>query len=390
MSKHDLRQPSVLVVGAGAIGVALAAELVSRGHLVTVVDAAECGTGTTAATYGWVNANSKRPASYAGLNRMGLRAHERWSTQHGRPWFHQIGNLQIVHDIGRMAELEQEAIEHRATGYPVQLLTSAEATALEPGIDGTGVVGGALFSAEGWADSALMCSVLMDHALAGGARYLPYHRVIELDAGGAVVRGPGSTTTRISADITVLAAGNGTRQLVNGLGLEFPVLPTALDAQPDGSGNDEHPTVGMTCTTGPVEGLPRHMIQTDGVSFRPSPNGGVTITDHPTASRWDGDDRWTAPEDLLSRATRLCPALGATDIALVNVGHRVLPNDGLTIADWLDQERRIYTIATHSGITLAPHLAETVATELGTGERDPSLADFGLDRFGNLPAAPAR
>jgi hypothetical protein len=57
----------------------------------------------------------------------------------------------------------------------------------------------------------------------------------------------------------------------------------------------------------------------------------------------------------------------------------VLPEDGLTIADWVTEST--YAIATHSGVTLAAHLADVVATELLTGRRDESLHGFGLARF---------
>jgi D-hydroxyproline dehydrogenase subunit beta len=377
---------SVLVVGAGAIGASLASELARRGHPVTIVDAGEPGHGTTAASYAWVNSNSKAPSAYAKLNLLGLRAHERWSARTARPWFHQSGNLQIVHSEARMAVVEREIERYQEVGYPARLLTAQEVAAREPGLSSENVVGGAFFPDEGWADTALMCSVLIEEALAHGARLLAYHRVTEVTDTGVVLRKPDGVTERLTADVTVLAAGNGVRPLARGLGLDFPTLPTALDTHLGEERFDDHPSVGMMCTTGPAAGLPRHMIQTDDVSLRPSSNGGVTIIDHPTASRWDadGDAPWSAPVDLLRRARRLCAALEAAEITAVNVGHRVLPSDGVTIADWLDADRRYYAVATHSGITLAPHLAETVAREIGTGDRDASLADFGLNRFNHF------
>lgn len=380
--QNTASKQSVLVVGAGAIGCSLASELARRGHPVTVVDSGEPGTGTTAASYGWVNSNSKEPAAYAELNLLGLRAHERWSARHTRPWFHQTGNLQIVHNEDRMAAVEREVARYREAGYPARLLTAQEVAEHEPGLNQDHVVGGAYFPDEGWADTTLMCSVLMDEALSHGARFLPYHRVTEVTDSEVVLHGPDGATQRLAPDVTVLSAGNGTRPLVKGLGLNFPTLPTAADSQ-QGDVPGDHPTVGMVCTTGPAAGLPQHMVQTDDVSLRPSPNGGVMITDHPTASRWDpsGSGLWAAPVDLLRRARELAPALAAAEIAAVNVGHRILPEDGITIADWLDPDHRYYAVATHSGITLAPHLAETVAQEIATGERHASLATFGMDRF---------
>ncbi|MDI3330263.1 MAG: FAD-dependent oxidoreductase [Micrococcus sp.] len=385
-------QPSILMVGAGVLGVNLASELARHGHRVTILDAGEAGTGTTAGSYAWVNSNSKSPASYADLNLYGLRAHERWSAARTRTWFHQTGNLQVVHGAERMADVEREAAQYLDAGYPAQLLTARGVAELEPGLNREDVVGGVLFPLEGWADTAAMTAVLLQEAQDHGAQYLPYHRVIELTESGVSAQTPDGGTSAWEADVTVLTAGNGIRALTRGLGLEFPTRPTALDeplSRPDAG----HHTVGMTVTTSAATGLPGHMVQTDDVSFRPSPTGGVMITDHPTASRWDpsGETMWAAPDDLLRRARRICPALDSTEVVTVHVGHRILPDDGITIADWLDTDRRYYAVATHSGITLAPHLAETVARQIRTGERDASLADFGLGRFGNLhrPAAAA-
>jgi D-hydroxyproline dehydrogenase subunit beta len=378
-------QASILMVGAGVLGVSLANELARHGHQVTILDAGEAGTGTTAGSYAWVNSNSKSPASYADLNLHGLRAHERWSATRIRAWFHQTGNLQVIHDADRMADVEREAAQYREAGYPAELLTADEVAELEPGLNRDDVVGGVLFPLEGWADTAAMTAVLLQEAQDHGAQYLPYHRVIELTGSGVSAQTPDGGTSAWEADVTVLTAGNGIRALARGLGLDFPTRPTALDELLSGS-DVGHPTVGMTVTTSPATGLPGHMVQTDDVSFRPSPTGGVMITDHPTASRWDpsGETMWAAPDDLLRRARRICPALDVAEVATVHVGHRILPDDGITIADWLDADHRYYSVATHSGITLAPHLAETVAQEIRTGERHASLADFGLGRFGNL------
>lgn len=383
---------SVLVVGAGAIGSSLASELARRGHRVTIVDAGEAGTGTTAASYAWVNSNSKAPVGYAELNLLGLRAHQRWSAGRPRPWFHQTGNLQIVHNEKRMAEVEREVAKYQEAGYAARLVTSQGVAEREPGLNRESVVGGAYFPDEGWADTTLMCSVLIDEAIAHGARFLPYHRVTELSDSGVALRGPDDATHRLTPDVTVLAGGNGIRPLARELGLDFPTLPTTADLETGTAASEDHPTVGMTCTTAPALNLPRHMIQTDDVSLRPSPNGGVMITDHPTASRWDphGTGLWAAPEDLMQRARQLCPDLREVDIAAVNIGHRVLPSDGVTIADWLDSDRRFYAVATHSGITLAPHLAETVAREIGTAQRHASLHGFGLDRFNDLKTTAGR
>jgi glycine/D-amino acid oxidase-like deaminating enzyme len=58
-----------------------------------------------------------------------------------------------------------------------------------------------------------------------------------------------------------------------------------------------------------------------------------------------------------------------------------MPADGITIAGRLDGSGRIYVVATHSGVTLAPLLGRLAADEVvQDGEAD-LLAPFRPQRF---------
>src|SRR2546423_14016999 len=65
---------SVLVVGAGIIGTALADRLASEGVPVTLVDSGDVGAGTTRTSLAWLNSNHKRPRSYHEFNVAGMAA----------------------------------------------------------------------------------------------------------------------------------------------------------------------------------------------------------------------------------------------------------------------------------------------------------------------------
>lgn len=374
---------SHLIVGAGVIGSSLAYQLASRGHRVTIVDAGETGNGTTAASFAWVNSNGKTPQAYADLNMLGMKAHEQQAQDFaGRTWFHQTGNIQIADDAG-LAKLEAKITRLRDWDYRVDLLTTQQIASLEPSLSLRGVAGGALFPDEGWIDTQLMCSSLIQASIGLGATFLPFHEVTGLTRVGAVVTDDSGDEVELAADKIVLAAGNGISAITGSIGFEFPIMPTTTQISGNGSEPAEHPTVGLTCTTTPTSADVRHIIHTDNVSLRPASNGGITLTDHSTASRWDVRDPslWQVPELLLNRARQLCPDLGSANLDTVKLGNRVLPNDGVTIADWLDHDQRVYAVATHSGVTLAAHLAETVSDELTSDFRASTLSPFRLDRF---------
>ncbi|HEY9267619.1 MAG TPA: FAD-dependent oxidoreductase, partial [Mycobacterium sp.] len=335
-------------------------------------------------SFAWVNSHGKEHAAYGELNFHGLKAHERWSPV-GTPrgWFHQIGNIRISTCDLVQAKLEAEVERQHRYGAEARLLSRRELVELEPRIQTDGVLGAAYFPQEGWVDTFTLCSSLLHLSMAAGARFLPYHRVVELtDSGVRVVASDGSEQT-FTADTIILAAGNGTRSILAADGIDFPTLPISTELSESGDAV-EHPTVGLTCTTTPVAAdTVRHLVHADDIALRPSAGGGLTLTDHPTASQWDAadPDLWQVPQLLLDRARRICPVLESASIETVALGNRILPADGVTIADWVDSDRRVYAVATHSGVTLCAHLAEVVSSEVVDDLRDPTLAVFGLDRF---------
>lgn len=370
--------PTVVVVGAGAVGAHLAHELIARGAAVTVLDAAQAGTGTTAATYGWVNAHDKAPAAYRDLNLLGLRAHERALRADEGSWFHQTGLMEIAETPAEQEELEAKVERLGREDYPAEMLTARGVRELEPGIRAEIVRAGALFADEGWIDAPTMCSELLHRAQVHGASFLPFHRVTEIGPGGVRAQDRAGQQRRFPADVVVLAAGNGTTGLLP-KGADVPLLGAGAGA--DGAG---YPTVGLISTTGPVDSGIRHLVRASGLALRPASNGGVTFSDHPTGGRWDRTDprTWAVPAELLERARGIFPGLGGAWTETITVGTRVLPEDGLTIADWVEGfQTPVYAVATHSGVTLAAHLAQVVTEEVLTGRRDASLGPFGLGRF---------
>ncbi|MGO4238309.1 NAD(P)/FAD-dependent oxidoreductase [Pseudarthrobacter sp. YAF2] len=373
----------VLVVGAGVIGSSLAEELTRRGASVTLIDAAEVGSGTSSATFAWINSNNKSPAAYSHLNVLGLQAHERVArtrTPGGQRWFHQTGTVQIAQTGEELEALELKVRNFNATNYDAHLLTPEEVRELEPNLAPRQLVGGAFYAKEGWIDVQKMCMSLVNRAIQAGATYAPFERVVEVRPKQVTTEAVDGTLRHHTADVVILAAGNGTRKILAGSGVDFPIL----DAE--GGKDTRRATVGIISTTGPVQSGIKHFVRANGIALRPARNGGITFADHPTGGKWEVDDPriWTVPELLLDRVRQLYPTMKQAWTESVSLGTRVLPEDGLTIADWIGDDNCIYAVATHSGVTLAAHLAESVADEVLTGTRHASLQTFGLSRFAGV------
>ncbi|MGV9803781.1 NAD(P)/FAD-dependent oxidoreductase [Mycobacterium sp. NPDC003449] len=374
---------SVVIVGAGVIGSSLAYEFARRGSDVTVVDSAAVASVTSSATFAWVNANNKTPQTYADLNLEGLRAHERARDRRAlgsADWFHQSGNVQIAQTSEEIEALEAKVRQLSSTGYDVSLLSAEQVRDLEPSLRSATLRGGALFPSEGWVDTLTMCTSLLNGARTRGARFLPFHTVDRVDTDGVHATSIDGTRQRFHADTTILAAGNGNRAILAATGAELPVIDPGVATTAHGSARS---TVGLVSTTAPVESGISHIVRATGIAIRPARNGGVTFTDHPTGSQWDLDDPriWTIPDILLRRARELYPSLDNAFTETVQLGTRVMPEDGMTIADWAGDNRAVYVVATHSGVTLSVFLAESVADEVLDGNRHPALTSFGLARF---------
>jgi glycine/D-amino acid oxidase-like deaminating enzyme len=85
----------IAVIGAGVIGVSIAAEAAARGADVTLIDKNAPGSGTSLITYAWVNSNGKEPVGYYELNRAGLEAHHRLAGT-GADWFRPTGHIELA------------------------------------------------------------------------------------------------------------------------------------------------------------------------------------------------------------------------------------------------------------------------------------------------------
>src|SRR5215471_18311402 len=96
--------------------------------------------------------------------------------------------------------------------------------------------------------------------------------------------------------------------------------------------------------------------------------------------------RWAG--ELLGRARRVVGGLDGASVAGYRVCVRPMPADGRSVVGWLPGADGIYVAVTHSGVTLAAHLAELIAAELVSGTGAAELAPYRPSRFTAAPPAP--
>ncbi|HEY3685896.1 MAG TPA: FAD-dependent oxidoreductase [Streptosporangiaceae bacterium] len=383
----------VCVIGCGVIGAALAWRLSESAANAIVVDSAGPGTGTTAVSFAWANANGKRPRGYFELNRAGMREYDRVAEELGdASWRHNGGRLATA---GHTPEIADLVAEMSAWGYPAELLDARRVHRdLEPSVHlGDPDLPVGYFPAEFCVDAVPLTTALVRQAARRGARFqfgTPVTGITPCPAGFTVTLADGTT---ITADAVVNATGPAASAIGAFAGRPLPMASTRGTTTLVRA--DNHPV--------------RHIIHTRSLAIRPegpnhlrlhvdSHDEALTTAALATTTRTPGapatgtlkagtatPSAADLAEDLSSRLRTLLPGLIGAHTTATYAGIRPIPADGLTSAGPVPETPGLYEAVTHSGITLAPLLARLLATEITTGKADPLLKDFRPSRFPTTP-----
>lgn len=370
------------IVGAGAIGAAVARAAVLRGAEVTVFERDHPGAGTSGTTFGWVNAHNKEPESYFALNRAGMRAHA--ELQRAEPsaprWYFPNGNLEWAVDAGHVAGLTTTIDRLTGHGYPAEWIDRERARALAPDAripDGAAI---ARFAEEGHLASAPLLARLLGEARDRGARVRTGREVRRVEAGPSGASVELADGARHTFDTVVTCVGRWTRPLLAAGGVTLHMV------DPDVPGA----ATGYLGYTDPVPARLSCLLTTPRLNVRPDGAGRLIVQ----ALDLDATADPARPPEAAVRSeleARLRTVLDGADHARVRevrVGRRALPADGYTAAGFVDPSGRHYTIATHSGMTLCLHLADLAVTEILTATEDPTLSPYRPGRLATT-AAPA-
>ncbi|WP_290513280.1 FAD-dependent oxidoreductase [Aeromicrobium sp.] len=222
---------SVIIIGAGVVGAAVADELTMRGWTdVTVIDAGPLpltGGSSTHAPGLVYQANSSRMmtelARYTVEKLCGL-------DDDGEPCFLQVGGLEIATSPERLAELHRRAGWLHASGIPAEVVDPQTCVALHDLLDPEQVLGGLHIPSDGLAKAVRAVSAQTNRAAAAGATLMPDTEVLdilteELAEGGRRVSGVSTTRGDVLADVVVCCAGIWGQKIAAMVGLALPLTP---------------------------------------------------------------------------------------------------------------------------------------------------------------------
>ena len=386
----ELRPRRCVVIGAGVLGVCVAARLAEAGTEVTLLERDRPGSAATGSSFAWLNANDKAPRAYHDLNHAGMRAWAGLSAElGGAAWYRPSGNLEWAVSATGRALLAARVRRLTAWGYPARLIAAQQAAELEPSLRLPRPAPGiAWFPGEGYLLTESMVSQLTEVAAGHGATVLtgaPGHVVGLEPVRGARDGGTRAVRTAagevIPADAVVCCAGRWVPELaaLAGAAVPVPLLPWA---EPGAV------APGLVVQAGPVAPPgPLRIVHAPDVYLRPhsgdlvhleAPDAAVDLhTPEAELRRW--------ADELLRRARRVVRGLQDAAVVGYRVCVRPMPADGRSIVGWLPGADGVYVAVTHSGVTLGAHLARLITAELVTGAVPAALAPYRPDRFTAAP-----
>lgn len=370
----------VVVIGAGIIGASIALQLSRRRVPVSVLDKANPGSGASDHSFAWINASSgKEPTAYHDLNRRSVDMWDRFArqlqTDIGLRWG---GELRWATTADDADVVRRDVTVLHQRGHNIRLLGREECRHLEPGLQFEDFLVGALSPNDGVVEPRKVIQACLHEMQVRGGK-LKTHTTItgfamEKQDGGSRVIAVQTTAGPIPCDRVVLAAGLGTTQLAAMLDINFP--------QQDSPGvvvrtDRQAPVLNSTA----VLNMPSVAATRPGIHVCQRADGTVLIGEGSQESL-AMDDSQEHADELLVRATNYLPALSGARAIPVPVGYRPMPLDGLPVLGFTQKAPNVYLAVMHSGVTLAPLVAEFSGIEIGDGLNVDLLAPYRLERFG--------
>lgn len=370
----------IAIVGLGIVGASTARSLARGGAEVTVFEKTAPGAGTTGTSYGWVNSHRKKPQAYHDLNVAGMAEYEALR-EPGCDWYVRSGALEWATDEEGRQRLATNDAQLRDYGYPCETLTRERAAGLAGDVRiPTDVTEVSWYPTEGYVLPLALLARLWDEACDHGAKLRCPTEVTHVEplANGARIHTTSGATERF--DNVILAAGRWTEGLTDTL---QPTVPMTLPEDPA--------SPGFLVQTAPLAVRAPVPIISPLLNFRPNGDGRLLLQALDlNAQAKDGERSRPEPDfsrEILQRLGALLRGAEHARIDKITLGLRSLPADGHTVAG-PDDSGHIYTLATHSGLTLGPLLGRFAAQEILHQQQVPQLRDFRPQRFTGVTKRP--
>ena len=360
------RTYDVVVIGAGIVGSACAAECAREGLSVAIVEAGIIGGGATAAGMGHLVVMDDSEAQFA-LTRYSQQLWDEISNELPREVEHDAcGTIWIAADDEEMAEARRKARVYSDRGVPVEILDAQSLAEIEPQLR-PGLVGGLRVPGDSVIYPPSAAQYFVNQALARGAQLFLGVAVETITSDGIRLR----NGTPIAAGVIVNSAGSWSPQLTRGLEVKKRKGHLVI--------TDRYPNFlrHQLVELGYLKSA--HSVTADSVAFniQPRQTGQLLIG---SSRQYDIDDSSVDVSILtrmLDRAVEYLPRLRKLSSLRTWTGFRAATPDKLPLIGPHGEHKRLYLATGHEGLG--------ITTSLGTAKL---LVAQLMNRETAIPVAP--
>ena len=356
----------VVIIGAGIVGAACAAECASEGFNVAIVEAGIIGGGATAAGMGHLVVMDDSEAQFA-LTRYSQQLWDEISDELPQDVEHDAcGTIWIAADDDEMAEAQRKARFYSDRDVPVEILDAHSLYEAEPQLR-PGLVGGLRVPGDSVIYPPCAAQYFVDQALARGAELFAGVAVDVITDDGIRLR----DGTSIAAGVIVNAAGSSSPRLTRGLEVKKRKGHLVI--------TDRYPNFlrHQLVELGYLKSA--HSVTADSVAFniQPRKTGQLLIG---SSRQYDVDQSSVDVSILtrmLDRAVEYLPGLRKLSSLRTWTGFRAATPDKLPWIGPHAEHKRLYLATGHEGLG--------ITTSLGTAKL---LVAQIMNRDAAIPVAP--
>ncbi len=357
----------VIIVGAGIVGAACAAECARAGLTVLVLDRGPIGGGTTGAGMGHLVVMDDSPAQFA-LTSLSRRLwHDLAADLPPDVEFDRCGTLWLAADEEEMGEVRRKQQSYASQGLSVEILDGSVVAEAEPNLR-PGMAGGLRVVDDAVLYPPCAARFLLDQACRHGATVRCGVAVQALLPEGGVALADGS---KLPAGISVNATGAWSPDLSRDLPVRKRKGHLVITERYPGYVRHQILELGYLKSA--------HTVGSHSVAFniQPRKNGQMLIGSSRQFDAQDSTVEQPMLNRMLQRACSFLPSLGTLSALRAWTGHRAATPDKLPIIGPSPASQRIWLATGHEGLG--------ITTSLGTGRL---LADLLLKRHSEIPTEP--
>lgn len=336
----------VVIIGAGIVGSACAAECAREGLRVAIVEAAMIGGGATAAGMGHLTVMDDSEAQFA-LTRYSQQLWDQMSDELPREVEHDTcGTIWVAVDDEEMAEVRRKEKFYAERGVKTEILDAQSLAEAEPNLR-AGLLGGLCVPGDSVIYPPCAAQFFVDQARMKGAQLFLGMAVEKIENSGVRLR----DGTTIAAGLVVNSAGSSSPMLTHGIDVKKRKGHLVI--------TDRYPNFvrHQLVELGYLKSA--HSMTSESVAFniQPRKTGQLLIG----SSRQFGVDDTQVDNKIvthmLARAVEYLPGLGKLSSLRTWTGFRAATPDKLPLIGPHTEYERLYLATGHEGLGITTSLA---------------------------------